>query len=349
MAGPQAVLGLFLALAAGPPAPQDGVIRNDTVWRDTAGNEIWCNGGHIIRQGDVFYWIGYDTAPGRWPWKIHLYSSKNLADWKFENTIVRREGAFGDINWAGRPGLLHNPASKKYVLLFENSTPRWKRHRIGFATSDRIDGPYELANVQAAEAGRSSGDQSVYQEGAQAYLIATMDGDVGGRKYLNTSLAIFQLSGDFLRIERKLFEGFDNVSGDRNVVPRDQSSREASHIIKVNDTHYWFTSALVGWNSSATMYSTAKSLAGPWADLKILRTDPPSKDSYNTQHDFVVPIAGAKGTVYLYAGDRYSQYTKVGVGRNVFLPLVFEAGEPVLKWCAEWKIDPAAGRFTIIR
>lgn len=332
-----------------PPAPGDGVIRNDVVWRDTAGNEIWCNGGHVIRQGDLFYWIGYDTGPGRWPWKIHLYSSRNLADWKFEDTVIRREGAFGDINWAGRPGLLYHAVSKKYVILFENSAPRWPRHRIGFAASDRISGPYALANVQAAEEGRSTGDQSVYQEGDKAYLLVTMDRDVGGRKYLNTSLAIFQLSADFLRIERKVFEGFDNVSGNRNVVPRDQSSREACHILKADDTYYWFSSALVGWNSSATMYSTARALAGPWSDLKPLRTDPPSKDSYNTQHDFVIPIAGRQATTYLYAGDRYSQYTRAGTGRNIFLPLVFEAGEPVLKGCQEWRIDPATGGFVIIR
>jgi hypothetical protein len=43
----------------------DSIIHNDTVWRDTAGNEIWCNGGHMIREGDRFYWVGYDTGPGR--------------------------------------------------------------------------------------------------------------------------------------------------------------------------------------------------------------------------------------------------------------------------------------------
>lgn len=38
-----------------------------------------------------------------------------------------------------------------------------------------------------------------------------MDKDVGERKYLNQSLAIFELSKDFLRVERKLFEGFDMI------------------------------------------------------------------------------------------------------------------------------------------
>lgn len=324
----------------------DAVIRNDAVWHDTTGREIWCNGGHIIREGDLFYWVGYDTGPGRWPWRINLYSSRNLADWKFENTVIRREGRFGNMGWAGRPGLLHCPATGKYVIIFEADSPReWKRHKVGFAVGDRIDGPYELANVQSPEVTRSTGDQSVYHEGDRGYLLATMDKDIAGRKYLNQSLAIFELSRDFLRLERKLFEGFDNVNGNTNVVPRDQSSREASHIVKVGDVYYWFSSGLVGWNSSATLYATARDLAGPWSELKRLRTDPPSADSFNTQHDFIVTVAGSEATAYVYAGDRYSQWTRRGVGRNIFLPLVWENGQPLLRWHKEWSIDASTGRF----
>lgn len=325
---------------------QEGTIRNDTVGHDTDGSEMWCNGGHIIRQGDLFYWVGYDTAPGHWPWKINLYSSRDLASWKFRGTVIRREGKFGNMGWAGRPAMLHNKATGKYIIIFEADSPRqWRRHKVGFAVCDQIDGEYELANLQNAEGTRSTGDQSVYQEGNRAYLLATMDKDIGGKKYLNQSLAIFELSADFLSVKRKLFEGFGNVSGNTKVVPRDQSSREASHIIKVGDTYYWFSSALVGWNSSATMYSTASNLAGPWSDLKLLSTDPPSEDSYNTQHDFVFPVAGSETTTYVYAGDRYSQWTRRGTGRNIFLPLEFTDGEPVLRWFKQWMINPATGRW----
>jgi hypothetical protein len=116
--------------------------------------------------------------------------------------------------------------------------------------------------------------------------------------------------------------------------------------VKVGDVYYWLSSALVGWNSSATMYATAKDLAGPWSGLKLLRTEPPSKDSYNTQHDFVIPVVGSETTTYVYAGDRYSQWTKRGPGRNVFLPLIWEDGEPALRWHKDWKIDVQSGRFS---
>jgi hypothetical protein len=120
------------------------------------------------------------------------------------------------------------------------------------------------------------------------------------------------------------------------------------HIIPEGGVFYWFSSGLVGWNSSATMYSTATNLAGPWSDLKLLRTDPPSTDSYNTQHDFIVAVAGSAATTYVYVGDRYSQWTKRGLGRNIFLPLVWDEGEPRLRWQKDWRIDVPTGRHSTV-
>jgi hypothetical protein len=165
------------------PLRSTGFIRNDTVWHDTSGGEIWCNGGHIIREGGLFYWVGYDTGLGRWPWRINLYSSRNLADWKFENMVILMDGPFARLGWAGRPALLHCPATGKYVIVFEADSPsQWKRHKVGFAVCDRIDGRYELAGALYPEGTRSTGDQSVYQEGDKAYVLATMDKDIGGKK-----------------------------------------------------------------------------------------------------------------------------------------------------------------------
>jgi hypothetical protein len=340
------VAGLLMAAAC---LAADGIIRNDTVWRDTDGNEIWCNGGHMIREGDTFWWVGYDTAPGHWPWKVNLYSSKNLADWKFENAIIRRERGFANINWAGRPALLHNRTTGKYIVIFEATGGRWVgQHKVGFAVCDRINGDYEFAGMHFPEGDRTTGDQSVYQEGDDAYLLCTLDRDFDGRRFLDQSLAIFKLTADYLGIERKVFEGFDNVNGNTKIVPRNQSSREASHIVKVGDTYYWFSSGLEGWNSSMTMYATAKDLAGPWSELKRLATQPTSRDTFNTQHDFVIPIVGSETTTYVYVGDRYSQHHKRGVGRNIFLPLTFIDGQPLLRWVKDWRIDVATGRVTEI-
>jgi hypothetical protein len=324
---------------------EEGVIRNDSIWRDTDGQEIWCNGGHMIREGDTFYWVGYETRPRTGFRNIKLYSSTNLADWRFENNILRNEGPLSILGWAGRPGLLHNQATKKYVVIFEADSRQWERHKVGFACCETIGGNYEFVRYVYPEGNRSTGDQSVYQEQEEAYLVCTLDKLIEGTRYLNQSLAIFQLTPDYLDIEKKVFEGFDNVNGNRAVSPRNQTSREASHIIKVGGVYYWFSSGLLGWNSSKTMYATASSLAGPWSDLRVLATEPAAPDSFNTQHDFVIPIVGAQTTTYVYVGDRYSQHHGRGVGRNIFLPLVWEDNVPKLQWCSEWRIDTGSGAW----
>jgi hypothetical protein len=346
----QSVAALIVVLCSSLPAlsAEKAVIRNDTVWRDTSGREIWCNGGHMIREGDRFYWVGYETRPQTGFRNIKLYSSANLADWKFENNILRNEGPLAILGWAGRPGLLVNRATKKYVVLFEADSRQWERHKVGFARCDTIGGDYEFVRYVYPEGNRSSGDQSVYQEQNDAYLICTLDKLIAGKRYLNQSLAIFKLTPDYLNIEKKVYEGFDNVNGDRSVYPRHQTSREASHIIKVDGLYYWFSSGLLGWNSSQTMYATAPALAGPWSELKVLATEPASPDSFNTQHDFVIPVTGTQTTTYLYVGDRYSQHHGQGIGRNVFLPLVWESGVPKLLWRSKWRIDVETGRWETV-
>ena len=335
----------YEAKSSSTAAKYVGTIQNDTLWKDTSGNEIWCNGGHMIRRGDIFYWVGYETKPRTGFRNIKLYSSANLADWKFENDILRPEGPLSILGWAGRPGLLHNRSNKKYVLIIEADSQQWERHKVGFAQSDTINGDYGFVRYAYPEPNRSTGDQSVYQEGNDGYLVCTLDRLVDGRRYLNQSLAIFKLTPNFLKIEKKVYEGFDNVNGDPSIYPRHHTGREASHIIKVNGVYYWFSSGLEGWNSTQTKYSTSTSLSGPWSHLKVLPTEPVSHDSFNTQHDFVIPVVGNEATTYVYVGDRYSQHHGKGVGRNIFLPLTWENDVPRLQWYSTWRIDSVRGSY----
>jgi hypothetical protein len=324
-------LWIVLTCLAAPLSAAADLIRNDHLWRDTNGRPIWCNGGHMIRQDGKFYWVGYETRPGVGFRSIKMYASTNLAAWTFEGNLLTNEGPLSSLTWAGRPALLHNVRTDRYVLIFEASSKQWRRHKVGFATCRTIAGRYQIHAYQYPEAARSTGDQSIYQEGDDAYLVTVLDHPDG--EGLNYSLAIYKLSPDFLSVTDKVFEGYQNAR------------REAPHIIKVDDRYYWFTSGLEYWNSTATMYATAPTLAGPWSDLKVLPTEPDSADSFNTQHDFVIPVTGSEATAYLYVGDRYSQHHGRGIGRNVFLPLLWEDGEPRLQWHVAWSINPVTGRW----
>ncbi|MCC7204395.1 MAG: family 43 glycosylhydrolase [Phycisphaeraceae bacterium] len=329
---------MAIALTAGVPTPAlgAGVIQNIKVWYDTSGNPIYNNGGNMIQEGDTFYWVGYDTAPGH-DGKINLYASKDLATWDYVKPIIQRTGEFSDIWWAGRPSLVRR-SDGKYVCIFEADGPNWDRHKIGYAVADSIDGTYHRTNVEYPEGTRTAGDISVYQEGDRAYLLATMDDDISGTKYMNRSLAIYELTEDFTGVQAKLYDGFRNVNGEPAWPPKEHSSREASHIFKRDGIYYWFSSGVNGWNPTATKYATATDLAGPWSELKLLATDPLSTSSYYTQHDFVFPVAGPEGVTYVYVGDRYSQWTGIGVGRNVFLPLEWDGDVPRLVWEESWSV-----------
>ncbi len=330
-----ALLFAVLAGAGNTAAPaRTGNIENGSVWHDTAGNEIWCNGGQMLFEGGKYYWIGYDTGP-KHPWRIKLYSSTDLVDWTFLNDVMREEDFTPRFTWAGRPGLLHNRRTGKYVVIFEAQTRDLFRHRVGYAVCDRIDGRYTLAHAEYPEKDRSTGDQSLYQEGDDAYLVTVLDSP-GLKRPINACLAIFKLTPDYLHAGKKLFEGF-------NCIDTGIRGNEALHIVRVDGTYYLFASDLLWWCSSETQYATAKSLAGPWSKMRPLRTEPHSFASYNTQHDFIITINGTKRTSYVYAGDRYSQWTGVGTGRNIFLPLEFAGGEPVLRWRSSWRPDTVAG------
>jgi len=313
-------------------------IENGKIWHDTDGNEIWCNGGQMLREEGTFYWVGYDCGPGR-VWRIRLYSSKDLANWKFLNNIFEKKTGVPEFVWSGRPGLLHSRKTGKYVMIFEAETGKYFRHKVGYATCDRVDGEYKWEHSEYPEPDRSTGDQSVYQEGDDACLLTVLDSP-GLKKPINLDLAIYKLTPDFLHVERKLCEGFSRFEPGN-------TGHEASHIVKVGDTYYWLFSGLNSWNSTETSYTTAKTLAGPWAPIKVLRTDPPTQDSYNTQHDFIITVAGTEATTYVYAGDRYSQWTNSGTGRNIFLPLLFVNGAPEIKWVDYWWIDIATGRMHV--
>jgi len=317
------------------------MIENGKPWFDGKGNEILCQGGHMIRLKDTFYWVGNLIEPDmKYSYfrNVRLYSSNDLAHWTFENNILSPVGPLADFRWCGRPALLRHPKTGRFICVVEAGSPRWERHKVGFTTCNTVNGDYTLVRCVYPD-GRSTGDQSVYQEGDHAYLVCTMDKDIGGRKYLNQSLSIWRLTPGFLDIEEKIFEGFDDVTRESDEYPRDQTSREASHIIKVAGVYYWFSSGLAGWYSTATMYATARDLAGPWSELKLLETQPRSDDSFNSQHDIVIPVEETEATTYVYVGDRYSKFTGHGEGNNVMLPLVWEHGQPVLRYLRTWSID----------
>jgi hypothetical protein len=111
--------------------------------------------------------------------------------------------------------------------------------------------------------------------------------------------------------------------------------QEAAGVFKRSGTYYYFTSLCNGWKSSQTRYRTASSMAGPWTANAIVPTNPLSENSFDTQHDFVLPIAGPSSTTYVFFGDRWTNFRAPSgaedVGRYGWFPLSFDvAGVPTI-------------------
>jgi len=94
-------------------------------------------------------------------------------------------------------------------------------------------------------------------------------------------------------------------------------------------------------------------MAGPWTNNAIVPTNPYEDSSYNTQHDFVLPVQGNSTTTYVYCGDRWRNKTGKGIGRYAWFPLTFDAsGVPTINAPGlttnggDWTIDVSAGAWS---
>jgi hypothetical protein len=208
------------------------------------------------------------------------------------------------------------------------------RNQYTFYTSPGINGPwtYQRSKIikrlkDATNTEYNLGDAGVYSEGNTAWLLYTFD-----KPEPNYSQAILKLGPDFMTPLDPTIPG-NYVEFHTGIWP--SGVQEAAAIIKKGSTYYYFTSTCRGWNSSETRYRTAPSVAGPWTQNPLVATSPTSGNSFNTQHDFILPVVSTTGTSYIYCGDRWSNYRTNNaaddIGRYAWFPLTFNAnGVPTI-------------------
>jgi hypothetical protein len=243
--------------------------------------------------------------------------------------------------------VIYNGATKKFVMIGKHILPVNDPDIAGqprvtggvsFFSSDTPAGTFTYLGHEMLPAGTSTDyhrDLAAFQDDdGAAYVVSSHD-----QHKSNRNIMLTRLTPDYLHVDRMIQE-----------IPLTGVAREAPYIIKLKGRYWLFVSGHgVGgspWNGSPTSFATADRIEGPWSPFTRMKTEPESSDSFNAQNDFLFQVRGTAGTFVLWGGDRWSQRTNTGIGKNVWLPLQWNGDEPVLKWFPRWKVNAAAGTWT---
>jgi hypothetical protein len=290
-------------------------IHNDFYWFDQNGARILTRSGCLCQFNGVFYWYGGNPRGFR---EQNCYSSTDLVHWTNRGVILRHDPD------ANRIDVLYNEPTKQYVMFLKYDG---NGAYFGIATADKPEGPFTFKSKTLIDNARI-GDMSMFKDSDGTAYLCYVSWAVG----VNAQHGIYRMSADYLTPDKRIF--LWNIRG-----------REAPHIFRRHGIYYYGTSRTAGIQSSGTSYYTATSLEGPWSQAQPLAT-PGSTNSWDSQVDFVYPIQGTQGTMYMYDGDRWLKDAVHGRnGDYLWLPLEFDGDTPTLNYRQDWEVNLATGTW----
>lgn len=288
------------------------------VWNDTQGNVIQAHGEGIIKVAGTYYWLGEDKTNGSPFQNIKCYSSTDLKNWTFVSNALTRttSGDLGPNRIVERPHVIYNNATSQFVMYMHIDNSSYTDRKTGVATCNSVCGSYTYRG-SVKPLGHDSLDDTLFQDGATGYFLS--------EDRTNAKLQIYQLSEDYLSISSLVA-----------TLPQFESPAVA----KIGSTYFIFGSHLTGWSTNDNQYTTATSMAGPWAAWKSFA--PSGTNTCNSQVTFILPVVGTSTTTYLFLGDRWNS-NNLTDSRYVWQPLTI-SGTTVSMTCAtSWKIDASTG------
>lgn len=144
--------GAILLVAGTVLGGQSGIVPGE-IWADDNGVHINAHGGGVLQDGGVYWWYGEDKGPGsagnRADKGVHVYSSRDLVNWKDEGLALDVRGhRSGDLaggpSVVERPKVLRSSATGKYVMYFHlvRKGEDYYNSRTGIAVADKPAGPF---------------------------------------------------------------------------------------------------------------------------------------------------------------------------------------------------------------
>ena len=251
---------------------------------------------------------------------VHLYSSKDLYNWKDEGVVLRTmdnyeqfetddyfKNLYGDLTeaekkdiyvdlWAEgcvmeRPKMLYNEKTGKYVIWFHadgtspyasDSSSNYAKAKAGIAIADSVNGPYKLLGSYMLAGDYSNhGFDSVSGHVRDMNLFKDDDG---------TAYVMYSSEGNAVMYIAKLNDEYTGLAKDASEMKLGEDfcisstdSREGPAMFKYRGKYYLITSGCTGWAPNQAAYSVADSPLGPWKRVG----DPCIGDTSKTTFAFV--------------------------------------------------------------
>ena len=314
------VLCMFALMSAAMVAQEKEYIVNGTEWLDTEGNVINAHGGGMLKVGEYYYWIGENRRDGVF---VSCYRSKDLMNWEFRGHLLTRD-SHAELDKANieRPKVVYNQKTGKYVMwMHYEYGGNYDKARAAVSWSDDIEKPFTYVK-SFRPFDNMSRDCTLYRDsdGTAYFLSAARE---------NYDLILYKLTDDYLDVKEQLLTLWPG------------GHREAPAIVKRGKYYFLMTSGCTGWAPNQGKYAYAKSLTGPWSELKNIGDNV----TFDTQSTFIVPVEGKKQTSYLYIGDRWDGRRYFN-SKYIFFPLSFPNDTTMeLRNVEKVKIDVKAGQI----
>jgi len=307
--------------SAPPSATGVQAIVPAAAWSDQNGVLDQLHGVGVLKVGDTYYAYGEDKTNGGQFTAVACYSSTDLVTWKRgPNALsLQASGDLGPNRVIERPKVLYNAATHKYVMWMHVDSTNYGDARAGVAESSTPCGPYTYLG-SSRPLGQLSRDLNLFE-------------DTDGTAYL-----LSEDRNNGLRID-KLSDNYESVVSPVAVL----ADYEAPAMVKSGGMYYLFGSHLTGWNTNDNDYTTATSLAGPWSPWKTFA--PAGTNTFDSQTSTIVPVAGNKGTTYIYVGDRWKP-SDLFDSAPIWLPISIGGGRAALQWVPSWTLEVAQGTWS---